>query len=100
MCLVVLSLCKRATLCEDFLHEVIMPNVLVREIDERDLALLKRRAQASGRSLQAELKRILELAARASDEEAACAVAERVSATLAGRPHPDSADLIRADRDR
>ena len=48
-----------------------MPNVLVREIDERDLELLRHRAQASGRSLQAELKRILELAARASDEDAA-----------------------------
>ncbi len=42
-----------------------MPNVLVREIDDRDLELLKRRAEASGRSLQAELKRILQLAARA-----------------------------------
>ena len=54
-----------------------MANVLVREIDERDLELLKRRAQASGRSLQAELKRILELAARASDEDAARALAEQ-----------------------
>jgi plasmid stability protein len=77
-----------------------MANVLVREIDERDLELLKRRALASGRSLQAELKRILELAARASDEETARALAERVSAALAGRQHPDSADLIRNDRDR
>jgi hypothetical protein len=80
--------------------EIAMPNVLVREIDERDLELLKRRARASGRSLQAELKRILELAARASDEDAARALAERVSAALAARPHPDSADLIREDRDR
>ena len=77
-----------------------MPDVLVREIDDRDLELLKQRAEASGRSLQAELKRILELAARASDEDAARALAEQVSAALAGRPHPDSADLIRADRDR
>jgi hypothetical protein len=77
-----------------------MPNVLVREVDERDLELLKRRAEAFGRSLQAELKRILELAARASDEEAARALAERVSATLAGRTHPDSAALVRKDRDR
>ena len=77
-----------------------MANVLVREIDERDLELLKRRALASGRSLQAELKRILELAARASDEDAARAFAERVSAALGGRAHPDSAVLIRKDRDR
>jgi hypothetical protein len=77
-----------------------MPNVLVREIDDRDLELLKQRAEASGRSLQAELKRILVLAARASDDEASRALAEQVSAALAGRSHPDSADLIRADRDR
>jgi hypothetical protein len=77
-----------------------MPNVLVRDIDDRDLELLKRRAEACGRSLQSELKRILELAARASDEDAARALAERVSAALAGRPHPDSVALIREDRDR
>jgi len=46
------------------------------------------------------LKRILELSARASDEVAARALAEQVSAALAGRSHPDSADLIREDRDR
>jgi antitoxin FitA len=77
-----------------------MANVLIREIDERDLELLKRRALSSGRSLQAELKRILEMAARASDEDSARALAESVSAALAGRQHPDSADLIRKDRDR
>jgi hypothetical protein len=77
-----------------------MPNVLVRDIAERDLELLKRRAEACGRSLQAELKRILELAARASDEDAARALAERVNAALAGRSHPDSAALVREDRDR
>ncbi len=77
-----------------------MANVLVREIDDRDLELLKRPAQASGRSLQAEMKRILELAARASDEDAALALAEQVNAALAGRQHPDSAKLIRRDRDR
>jgi plasmid stability protein len=77
-----------------------MPNVLVRDLTERDLELLKRRAASSGRSLQAELRRILELAARASDEDAARALVERVSAALAGRMHPDSAALIREDRDR
>jgi plasmid stability protein len=81
-------------------RENTMANVLIREIDERDLELLKRKALASGRSLQGELKRILEMAARASDEETARAVAERVSAALSGREHPDSAKLIRKDRDR
>jgi plasmid stability protein len=80
--------------------ETAMPDVLVRNIAERDLGLLEQRALASGRSLQAELKRILELAARAADKAAARALAEQVSSTLAGRPHPDSADLICKDRDR
>jgi len=77
-----------------------VPNVLVRDIEERDLELLKRRAEACGRSLQAELKRILQLAARASDEDAARDLAERVSAALAGRSHPDSTAIVREDRDR
>ena len=67
-----------------------MPNLLVRDIDERDVELLKRRAEACGRSLQAELKRILELVARRLDEDAARALAEPASSTaLAGRKHPD-----------
>ena len=37
-----------------------MPDVLVRDVDESALAKLKARAQANGRSLGAELKRILE----------------------------------------
>ena len=51
-------------------------------------------------SLQVELKRFLELAARSSDEYAARELAQRVSKALAGQPHPDSAELIREDRDR
>ena len=51
-------------------------------------------------ALQAELKRILELAARASDEDAARDLAEKISAALAGRSHPDSTALVREDRDR
>jgi plasmid stability protein len=77
-----------------------MPNILVRDIDDRGLELLKRRAEATGRSLQAELKRILQLAARASDAGAARTLAEQVSATLAGRSHADGAAMVREDRDR
>jgi hypothetical protein len=45
------------------------------------------------------LKRILELAARAS-EKAAHALADQISAALAGRPHRDSTALVRENRDR
>jgi plasmid stability protein len=60
-------LCKHLFLGKIVGREVTMPNILVRDIDDRDLELLKQRAEASGRSLQAELKRVLQLAARASD---------------------------------
>lgn len=77
-----------------------MPDFLIRDLDPHDLDLLRRRASASGRSLQAEIKRILELAARASDVDAARELADRIGAELAGRPHPDSAVLVREVRDR
>jgi plasmid stability protein len=77
-----------------------MPDVLVRDLDERTLELLKARARARGRSLQAELKAILEVTARASDVEAARALADRIGAELAGRPHSDSAAMIAEDRAR
>jgi hypothetical protein len=75
-------------------------DVLVRGIDERDLALLERRAEACGRSLQAELKRILLLAARPSEEGAARELAERVCAALTGKSHPERAALFREGREQ
>jgi plasmid stability protein len=77
-----------------------MSDFLIRDLDPRVLELLKGRAAGAGRSLQAEVKQILELAARASDIEAARALADRVSAALEGRSHPDSAALVREVRDR
>jgi len=77
-----------------------MANVHVRDIDDRALEVLRRQADVAGRSLNAELKRVIEQAARAADADAARALAEQISARLAGRPHPDSAALVREGRDR
>ena len=77
-----------------------MPDLLVRDIDDRTLELLKARARQYGRSLQAETKLVLEAAARASDDEEAHALADRLFAALSDQPHPDSAVLIREDRGR
>lgn len=77
-----------------------MANIHVRDVDDHALDVLKRQAEASGRSLNAELKRIIEQAARAADPAAALALADRISARLSGRPHPDSAVLVREERDR
>lgn len=75
-----------------------MSQVLVRDIDPATLARLKARAARRGRSLQAELKAILEEAAAPVVE--ATALAARIRRGLAGRSHSDSADLVAEDRGR
>jgi antitoxin FitA len=75
-----------------------MPDVLVRDVDEAALTKLKERARGNGRSLGAELKLILEQAARQVDMATARALAEQMTGRLRGRPHTDSIDLLREDR--
>jgi len=76
-----------------------MPKVLVRDLDAATVEGLKARAERHGRSLQGEMKAILEEAAAqgAIDPRA---LADRVQALFAGRHFSDSADLIREDRER
>jgi plasmid stability protein len=76
-----------------------MAQVLVRELDDKVVSRLKRRAKKSGRSLQAELRHILEQAAR-QDMTEARRLAESIRRKLAGRKHSDSGMLIAADRAR
>lgn len=79
-----------------------MGQVIVRNLDDRVIDALKARAARQGRSLEGELRLILERAAaeRFVDIAEARARAERISRSLEGRPHSDSAALIREDRDR
>jgi plasmid stability protein len=76
-----------------------MPEILVRGLDQTTVKRLKERARLRGRSLQQEVKDILERAATTLTMEEA----RRVSATwhrrLAGRSFSDSAALVREDRD-
>ena len=76
-----------------------MAQVLVRELKAEVVTRLKARARNRGRSLQAELKEILE---RASLQDAfdARAITLRIRRRLAGRRHSDSADLLAEDRAR
>jgi plasmid stability protein len=80
-----------------------MAQVLIRDLDPRTVATLKKRAKKNKRSLQGEVKLILEEAARAStplslDEflVRAAAIRKKTSAKIKS----DSADLIREDRER
>ena len=75
-----------------------MAQVLVRQLDNRVVVRLKKRAKEHGRSLQSEVKTILEEAV--PDCEAAWKRIEGFCKRLekSGRTSSDSADLIREDR--
>ncbi len=79
-----------------------MGQLIVRNLDDRVIDALKARAARQQRSLEAELRLILERAAleRVIDIAEARTRAERISRSLEGRPHSDSTALIREDRDR
>ena len=76
-----------------------MAQVLVRDIDDAVIDRLKVRAQHNGRSLEAELRMILQRASTERDRDWRAEL-ERVRAMFTGRTFSDSAELIREDRDR
>lgn len=73
--------------------------VLVRDLSPGVIHKLKARARRHGRSLQAELKSVLEQAAQ-TDTTTARALASRIRQRLAGRSHSDSVTLLAEDRRR
>jgi plasmid stability protein len=77
-----------------------MGQILVRGLDDTVLDRLRKRAAGHNRSLEAELREILEQASRQVDLATARDLADRVRRKLEGRVHSDSAELIREDRDR
>lgn len=76
-----------------------MAQILVRDLSPDIVDRLKNRAYRNGRSLQGEVKAILESAAKLSMAEAR-EVARQFRQSLEGRMTSDSADLLREDRDR
>lgn len=76
-----------------------MAQILVRDLAPETLEQLKSRAKQHGRSLQGEVKAILESAAVFS-MDAARQASERWRRRLVGRAASDSGDLLREDRDR
>ncbi|MBI3467022.1 MAG: hypothetical protein HY000_28745 [Planctomycetes bacterium] len=76
-----------------------MAQVLVRGLDQETVERLRRRAESRGRSLQAELKEILERASRV-DMLKARQLADQIRHSLEGPFHSDSASLIAEDRAR
>lgn len=76
-----------------------MAQVLIRDLDEQTVKKLKARAASNGRSLQAELRMILERAAEVDVVDARVAAA-RIRQMLSGRKFSDSTELIAEDRRR
>ena len=77
-----------------------MPQMLVRDLDPEVVERLKARARVHGRSLQKEVKAILEEAAATLSIREAEEVAGSWQRRLAGREYSDSAELVREDRER
>jgi plasmid stability protein len=77
-----------------------MAQILVRGLNEAAVDRLRKRAEASRRSLEAEVRDILETASRRISVVETAALAARIRHELSGRQHCDSASLIREDRDR
>jgi plasmid stability protein len=76
-----------------------MANISVRNIPDDVIKGLKLRARVHGRSLEAQVRAILEENSRLSREEFIRITDAQREAT-AGRITSDSTDLIREDRDR
>jgi plasmid stability protein len=76
-----------------------MGQLLVRNVDDNLIRRLKEQAAAKGWSAEAEHRAILERALRPGGESFADRAA-RWRRLTAGREATDSAELIRADRDR
>jgi plasmid stability protein len=74
-------------------------DVLIEDVSEATIALLRRRAERHGRTLEEEVRQIIEASANGDFKEDRVGV-EEMRAMLGGRRFSDSAELIREDRDR
>lgn len=73
----------------------------VRNLDPKVVTRLKARAQKHGRSLESEVRTILDQVTEADSARANfLRELSRIQASFAGRKFSDSTELIRRDRDR
>jgi plasmid stability protein len=77
-----------------------MPDILIRDLDKKTLKELKERAAANRRSVQAEVKEIIERVAREKTFEQLQQQLENFSKRFRGRKMTDTVKLVREDRGR
>ncbi len=76
-----------------------MAQVLVRDLGNDIVDKLKERAKSRGRSLEAELRLILEQAAQDTRRQGLLEL-KQIRERLAGQVFSDSTEMVREDRDR
>ena len=76
-----------------------MPTLTVRNVDEIVIRQLKSRAKNAGRSLEAEVRLILEETPRRPSTDQLTAMADRIAAMTPTTPQTDSATILREIRD-
>jgi plasmid stability protein len=77
-----------------------MAQLLVRDLDPAVVARLKDKARQNHRSLQGEVKAILEEAAERATRQEALAMIDKWQRKWGDRVFSDSTQMIREDRDR
>ncbi|HKK30856.1 MAG TPA: plasmid stabilization protein [Alphaproteobacteria bacterium] len=75
-----------------------MATVIIPDLDDAIVDRLEVQAQLNNRSLEAELRRILDNASEPMADSGSRAVAERIAAMSLGPLYEDSAEAIYADR--
>ena len=75
-----------------------MAQVLVRNLDDQVVTVLRRKAELHGHSLEQELRIVLTAAARLGPDERVT-LSRRIRAMTPTVKQTDSADIIRQDRD-
>ena len=76
-----------------------MPDLLVRDLDKSTIERLKLRAEAKGRSLQQEVREILEVAAPLTGAERSALLGKLHARHGFPKVKADPVELIRKDRD-
>jgi antitoxin FitA len=76
-----------------------MAQILVRKLPDSLVEQLKARARRNGRSLEAEVRDVLQQAVT-KNKAAFLKAADAMRARLAGRHHTETLELLREDRDR
>lgn len=77
-----------------------MATLTIRNLEDQVVGALKARARRNHRSLEAEVRELLRDAAIGDSPESLRDLADRIAALTPDVRQTDSAELIRADRDR